>query len=93
MSDSKPADVLAIFGMLRALLVRFGRDEVAGTVPLVFKIQALIREEKVKGVMRQRALATLTVQYFEMVADMFGVTLLNEYIEAVSLFCNIILPI
>ncbi|RUS13263.1 hypothetical protein BC938DRAFT_478001 [Jimgerdemannia flammicorona] len=84
-SDSKPADVLAIFGLLRALIVKFGRDEVAGTVPLVFKIQALVREEKVSGVMRQRALATLTVQYFEMIADMFGVTLLGDYIEMVSL--------
>ena len=38
-ANNTPADVASIFLILKAMLIRFGNDEIVESVPLVFKLQ------------------------------------------------------
>ncbi|ORY95514.1 hypothetical protein BCR43DRAFT_493111 [Syncephalastrum racemosum] len=72
-------DVGSIYTLLCGLTRRFGADGTIRTMPLVFKIQALVKQGTIKQTSRQRAVAAATLQWFGMVAAMHQITRLSEY--------------
>lgn len=75
------SDMGAIYTLLCTLTRRFGVDGTIRNVPLVFKIQSLVKEGAIKQTSRQRALAAATVEWFGMVANMHQVSRLADYLK------------
>lgn len=74
-------DVDAIYMILSALTRKFGADETIKAVPLVFKIQSLVKTAEVKHTARQRAVAAIVVEWLAMVGEFYRIGSLIQYAE------------
>lgn len=72
-------DVNAVYKILSALTRKFGADGTIKAVPLVFKIQSLVKTGIVKNTARQRAVAAIIVEWLIMVAEFYRIDSLIEY--------------
>lgn len=75
------ADVGAMYTLLCALTRRFGADGSIRTVPLVFKLQSLVKQGAIKQTSRQRAIAASTIEWFGMVSQMHKISALATYLK------------
>lgn len=77
-------DVNAIYTILSALTHKFGADETIKAVPLVFKIQSLVKQAVIKHTARQRAVAAIVVEWLAMVGEFYRIDSLIQYAEALK---------
>ncbi|CAG8481055.1 2565_t:CDS:10 [Paraglomus brasilianum] len=83
MDNAEASDYIALLDILKALLVRFRGEQLVRAVPFLFKLQADATELKVDDV-RQRALASGILRYFQEVAIMFDLPDLQTYLEKIQ---------
>ena len=86
--NSKPADDIALLLILRSLLLRFRADQIIRGIPVLFKLQSEVENEKLNGFARQRALASIIVLYFYDIAQVLGIPELQQYVKTVNLLYN-----
>ncbi|KAG2220598.1 hypothetical protein INT45_002620 [Circinella minor] len=84
MPSCNVGDVGAMYTLLCALTRRFGADGSIRTVPLVFKLQSLVKQSAIKQTSRQRAIAATTVEWFGMVAHMHQISPLQDYLKGLK---------
>ncbi|KAI9254466.1 hypothetical protein BDA99DRAFT_518480 [Phascolomyces articulosus] len=84
MPSCNVGDVGAMYTLLCALTRRFGADGSIRTVPLVFKLQSLVKQSTIKQTSRQRAIAAVTVEWFGMVAHMHQISPLQDYLKGLK---------
>ncbi|KAI8143040.1 hypothetical protein BJV82DRAFT_613248 [Fennellomyces sp. T-0311] len=77
-------DVGAMYTLLCALTRRFGADGTIRTIPLVFKLQSLVKQSVIKQTSRQRAMAATTIEWFGMVAKMHDIGPLADYLKGLK---------
>lgn len=77
-------DVDAVFMILSALTRRFGADETIKAVPLIFKIQSLVKTAVIKNTARQRAVAAIVVEWLAMVGEFYRIDSLSQYAEVLK---------
>lgn len=82
--DCNVFDVGALYTLLCSLTRRFGGDGTVRTVPLVFKLQNLVKEGKIKQTSRQRAVAAAILEWFGMVAKVHFIERLTTYLKQVK---------
>ncbi|KAG0372933.1 plasma membrane localization protein [Mortierella sp. AD032] len=90
-SSLTPKDLVAIYGMLKALFVHFQDDEFIRVVPMLFSLQdaclqAPSEDENQDGlaVTRKRAVAAAIVAYFQMAVQTYGMAEPQEYLENIK---------
>ncbi|KAI8362573.1 hypothetical protein B0O80DRAFT_436230 [Mortierella sp. GBAus27b] len=91
-STLTPKDLVAIYGILKALFTHFQDDEFIRVVPVLFSLQDWCLEERaaegedsdILTVTRKRAVAAAIVSYFQMVVSTFGMAGPQEYIENIK---------
>lgn len=79
--DLNADDVQSIYALLCSMTRRFTVDATVKAVPLVFKLQDLVKSGSVRGAPRQRAVAAATVQWIHMIGEYYAVPRLTEYAE------------
>ncbi|CAB5305772.1 unnamed protein product [Rhizophagus irregularis] len=84
LENSKPADNVALLFILRSLLLRFRADQVIRGIPVLFKLQSEAKDEKLNNFARQRAIASVITLYFYNIAQVLGITELQQYVEMVQ---------
>ncbi|KAI9491919.1 hypothetical protein BDB00DRAFT_789231 [Zychaea mexicana] len=84
MPSCNVGDVGAMYTLLCALTRRFGADGSIRTVPLVFKLQSLVKQSAIKQTSRQRAVAAATIEWFGMVAHMHQISPLQDYLKGLK---------
>lgn len=77
-------DVDAIYMILSALTRKFGADETIKAVPLIFKIQSLVKTAEIKHTARQRAVAALIVEWLAMVGEFYRIDSLIQYADVLK---------
>lgn len=82
--DCNVFDVGALYTLICSLTRRFGADGTIRTVPLVFKLQNLVKEGKIKHTSRQRAVAAAILEWFGMVAKVHLIQRLTTYLKQVK---------
>ncbi|CAG8442027.1 8039_t:CDS:10 [Ambispora leptoticha] len=82
-SKAQPSDHVAISEILHSILNFFKYDQIIRGVPVLFKLQADLKEEKLENFARQRSMASVIVRYFYDISKLFGITELQQYIEDV----------
>ncbi|KAG0274069.1 plasma membrane localization protein [Linnemannia exigua] len=90
-SSLTPKDLVAIYGMLKALFIHFQDDEFIRVVPMLFALQdtclqAPTEDENQDGlaVTRKRAVAAAIVAYFQMAVQTYGMAEPQEYLENIK---------
>lgn len=90
-SSLTPKDMVAIYGMLKALFVHFQDDEFIRVVPMLFSLQdaclqAPSETENQDGfaVTRKRAVSAAIVAYFQMAVETYGMAEPREYLENIK---------
>lgn len=78
------SDVDAVFMILSALPRRFGADETIKAVPLIFKIQSLVKTVVIKNTARQRAVAAIVVEWLAMVGEFYRIDSLIQYADVLK---------
>lgn len=81
--DFQAGDSQALYLVLCALTRRFTVDAVTRTVPLVFKLQDMVKDGSIKNVTVQRAVVASIVEWLGMVAEYFHIENLAEYITRI----------
>ncbi|KAF9289252.1 plasma membrane localization protein [Mortierella alpina] len=84
-----PRDLVAIYGILKALFTHFQDDEFIRAVPMLFSLQDwCLQEQTVEeedkqacAVTRKRAVASAIVSYFQMAVGTYGMAEPQEYLE------------
>lgn len=74
-------DVDSVYKILAALTTKFGADGTIKAVPLVFKIQSLVKTSVIKNTARQRAVAAIIVEWLAMVGEFYRIDSLIQYAE------------
>jgi hypothetical protein len=77
-------DVDTIHRVLTALTRKFGADETIKAVPLVFKIQELVKQTVIQHTARQRAVAAIVVEWLFMVGEFYRIDSLVQYADALK---------
>lgn len=77
-------DIDAIHKILSALTRKFGADETIKAVPLVFKIQELVKQTIIQHTARQRAVAAIVVEWLSMVGEFYRIDSLIEYADTLK---------
>lgn len=77
-------DVDAIYKVLSALTHKFGADETIKALPLIFKIQSLVKQAVIKHTARQRAVAAIVVEWVAMVSKFYRIDSLIRYAETLK---------
>ncbi|CAG8535624.1 2807_t:CDS:10 [Paraglomus occultum] len=83
LDNAEASDYIALLDILKALLVRFRGEQLVRAVPFLFKLQSDAAELHVDGV-RQRALASGILRYFQDVATMFDLPDLQTYLGKIQ---------
>ncbi|KAF9942325.1 plasma membrane localization protein [Mortierella alpina] len=84
-----PQDLVAIYGILKALFTHFQDDEFIRAVPMLFSLQdwclqgQIVNEEdkQASAVTCKRAVAAAIVSYFQMAVGTYGMAEPQEYLE------------
>ncbi|CEP19227.1 hypothetical protein [Parasitella parasitica] len=77
-------DIGAIHMVLSALTRKFGVDETIKAVPLVFKIQELVKQTLIQHTTRQRAVAAIVVEWLSMVGGFYRIDSLIQYADTLK---------
>lgn len=77
-------DVNTIHMVLSALTRKFGADETIKAVPLVFKIQELVKQTTIQHTARQRAVAAIVVEWLSMVGEFYRIGSLVQYADTLK---------
>ncbi|KAI8886462.1 hypothetical protein K501DRAFT_269817 [Backusella circina FSU 941] len=77
-------EVESIYRLLSSLVGKFGTDETIKLIPLVFKIQSLVKENKIRHTGRQRAVAALVIEWLLFVAEYYSSIPLGEYADEIK---------
>ena len=77
-------DVLAISKILSALTHRLGADGTIKAIPLIFKMQELVKTSVIKTTARQRAVAAIVVEWLIMVGEFYRIDSLVQYAESIK---------
>ncbi|KAL7321337.1 plasma membrane localization protein [Mucor circinelloides] len=77
-------DIDAIHMVLSALTRKFGADETIKAVPLVFKIQELVKQTVIQHTARQRAVAAIVVEWLAMVGEFYRIDSLVQYADVLK---------
>ncbi|KAI9315520.1 hypothetical protein BX666DRAFT_1878752 [Dichotomocladium elegans] len=77
-------DVGAMYTLLCTLTRRFGVDGTIRTMPVVFRLQSLVKQGVIKQTSRQRAVAAATVEWFGMIAHMHAIEPLVVYLKGLK---------
>ncbi|KAG2205250.1 hypothetical protein INT47_009515, partial [Mucor saturninus] len=89
-------DVVSVYKILTALTKKFGADGTIKAVPLVFKLQSLVKTSTIKNTARQRAVAAIVVEWLAMVGEFYRIDSLIQYAEdlkAERIRCNEYSPV
>jgi len=83
-----PKDLVAIYGILKALFTHFQDDEFIRVVPVLFSLQDWCLQEPSEGeqdaVTRKRAVAASIVSYFQMAVGTYGMAEPQDYLENIK---------
>ncbi|KAK4521549.1 TOM (translocase of outer membrane) complex component [Mucor velutinosus] len=77
-------DIDAIHMILSALTRKLGADETIKAVPLVFKIQDLVKQTMIQHTARQRAVAAIVVEWLSMVGEFYRIDSLVQYADVLK---------
>ncbi|KAI8636865.1 hypothetical protein BD408DRAFT_425439 [Parasitella parasitica] len=77
-------DIGAIHMVLSSLTRKFGVDETIKAVPLVFKIQDLVKQTLILHTARQRAAAAIVVEWLSMVGEFYRIDSLIQYADTLK---------
>ncbi|KAF9093432.1 plasma membrane localization protein, partial [Mortierella sp. GBA35] len=90
-SSLTPKDLVAIYGMLKALFIHFQDDEFIRVVPMLFSLQdaclqppSEAESQDGHAVTRKRAVAAVIVAYFQMAVQTYGMAEPQEYLENIK---------
>ncbi|KAG0256113.1 plasma membrane localization protein [Mortierella polycephala] len=91
-SSLTPKDLVAIYGVLKAMFVHFQDDEFIRVVPMLFSLQDWCLQEQssegedkdVYAVSRKRAVAAAIVAYFQMAVGTYDMAEPKEYLENIK---------
>ena len=83
-SDFNLTDLRFIYAYLCILTRKFGIDATVMIVPLIFKIQQLIKENKITLTSRQYAVESALISLFEVMASFYHIPSLAEYIDGLK---------
>ncbi|KAI8599261.1 hypothetical protein EDD21DRAFT_380341 [Dissophora ornata] len=91
-SNLIPRDLVAIYGILKALFSHFRDDEFIRVVPMLFSLQDwCLQEQAPEGqggdnltVARKRAVAAAIVSYFQMAVSTYGMAEPQKYLENIK---------
>ncbi|CDS14161.1 hypothetical protein LRAMOSA06331 [Lichtheimia ramosa] len=81
--DFQASDAQALYLILCSLTRRFTVDAAVRTIPLVFKLQDMVKDGSIKNVTIQRAVIASIVEWLAMVAEYFHIKSLGEYISSI----------
>ncbi|KAG1076427.1 hypothetical protein G6F42_025524 [Rhizopus arrhizus] len=70
--------------VLSAFTRKFGADETIKAVPLVFKIQELVKQTVIQHTARQRAVAAIVVEWLSMVGEFYRIDSLVQYADVLK---------
>lgn len=83
-----PKDLVAIYGILKALFTHFQDDEFIRVVPVLFSLQDWCLQEpsetELVAITRKRAVAAAIVSYFQMAVSTYGMSEPQEYLENIK---------
>ncbi|GJJ73430.1 protein EFR3 [Entomortierella parvispora] len=83
-----PKDLVAIYGILKALFTHFQDDEFIRVVPVLFSLQDWCLQEPSEleqdAVTRKRAVAASIVSYFQMAVGTYGMAEPQDYLENIK---------
>lgn len=74
-------DIVSVYKILAALTKKFGADGTIKAVPLVFKLQSLVKTSTIKNTSRQRAVAAIVVEWLGMVGEFYRIDSLIQYTD------------
>ncbi|KAF9581200.1 plasma membrane localization protein, partial [Lunasporangiospora selenospora] len=86
-SSLTPQDLVAVYGILKALLAHFQDDEFMRVVPVLFSIQEwclqepVVKESAATEATRKRAVAAAIVSYFQMATTKYAMAGPQDYLE------------
>ncbi|KAI8340545.1 hypothetical protein BC941DRAFT_417525 [Chlamydoabsidia padenii] len=83
LDDFNVQDTQALYCLLCSLTRRFGADGTIKSMPLVFQLQALVKQGDVVQTARQRALSAVVIEYLDMVGQFYHVDRLVHYVNQV----------
>ncbi|KAF9905629.1 plasma membrane localization protein [Lobosporangium transversale] len=90
-STLTPKDLVAIYGILKAMLNHFQDDEFIRVVPMLFSLQDWCLNQPLEEqqddaieVARKRAVAALIVSYFQMAVSIYDMTEPQEYLQNIK---------
>lgn len=81
--DFQAGDSQALYLILCSLTRRFTVDAAIRTVPLIFKLQDMVKDGSIKNVTIQRAVIASIVEWLGMIAEYFHIENLGEYITRI----------
>lgn len=82
--DLNADDIRSIYALLCSMTRRFTVDATVKAVPLVFKLQDLIKSGSVRTPAQRRALGAATVRWIHMIGEYYAVSRLTEYAEKIE---------
>ncbi|EPB87379.1 hypothetical protein HMPREF1544_05805 [Mucor circinelloides 1006PhL] len=83
-TDFNITDLRFFYAFLCLLNRKFGVDATVFIVPLIFKIQQCIQENKITLQTRQYAIESALISWFGMVAGFYGIQPLSDYINTIK---------
>lgn len=83
-SDFNVTDLRFFYAYICLLNRKFGVDATVVIVPLIFKIQQCIQENKITLQTRQYAIESALISWFSMVAGFYNIQPLQDYINAIK---------
>lgn len=81
--DFQASDAQVLYLILCSLTRRFTVDAAVRTIPLVFKLQDMVKDGSIKNVTIQRAVIASIVEWLAMVAEYFHIKSLGKYITSI----------
>ncbi|KAF9436790.1 plasma membrane localization protein [Entomortierella beljakovae] len=83
-----PKDLVAIYGILKALFTHFQDDEFIRVVPMLFSLQDWCLQEEQEDdaftVARKRSVASVIVSYFQMAVSIYNMAEPQQYLENIK---------
>jgi hypothetical protein len=78
------SDLRLVYAFLCLLTRQFGIDATTILIPLMFKIQQALQEEKVHGYERRHCIETALINWLSMTADFYTIDKLTEYLTSLK---------
>ncbi|KAI8054905.1 hypothetical protein BDF21DRAFT_403980 [Thamnidium elegans] len=83
-TDFNITDLRYFYAFICMLTRKFGVDATVMIVPLVFKIQQLLKDDKITQTCRQYAIESCIISFFLMMADYYQLPSLTQYMDHIK---------